>query len=268
MVNNGRIAKFGAILFGSFAVVSGVAQILVIDSLILKYGTFTITIICGGVAYFFTRAARQHTAALDELLKMSLPDHQFKVGIAKSEAEFRETWNLEIVTFGTAAASIETALTLWNRYSKGLFVLRRDGELLGYIAFWPLTKTTFRDFLCGRRLEPQLSHQCIAPNAPSAPVSYWYVGSIALSTRFRKTRAIRELVSQAVISWLSSLNPDGEIHLCALAYSHEGVGEKMLRRFGFHKHADRSISPHKQSVYARISSVSGLSAEMKRVLSL
>lgn len=199
MVNNGRVAKFGAVLFASFAVVSGIAQILVIESPSLKYGTFAITIICGVVAYYFSRAAQSHTAAVDELLKMRAPDTQFKVGLATSEAEFREVWGVEIETFGAAAASLETALLWWKRYPKGLFVLKRDGELLGYIAFWPLTKTTSRDFLCGKRLEPQISHQCIAPNAPQALISYWYVGSIVLTTRFRKTRATYELVSQAVI---------------------------------------------------------------------
>jgi len=143
--------------------------------------------------------------------------------------------------------------------SKLVYVLKRDSELLGYISFWPLTKKSFHDFLSGKRLESQISWRCIelSNNAES---TYWYIGSIALITKFRQTKAIRLLLREAVLQWLEDLSPATNIYMCALGYSEQG--ENLLSRFGFNKLVEASQSPHRLSVYTRMSSSAKLRSEL------
>lgn len=199
------------------------------------------------------------------MLNINQQSRQFNVYVVTSEAEFREVWNYEIKIFKNAAASVETAITWWRCYSKGLFVVKKEKEFLGYLAFWPLTKTAFEKFVDGKILEPDLSSDNIETNAPSAEISFWYIGSIALLKPKKNQRAVSALISKAIPVWLSSLNPSAQVHLCALANSNSG--ERLLKRFAFTKQVDEHESPHKQSVYIKQLSVTELNRLLKQTVS-
>lgn len=250
-----KLESFLGYLFSSFAVMSGAAQTLAMESALLRYGTFAMTVLCAATATALFRKARHHGAAIEALNKLTNCNSILSVAPVSSEAELREVWRIDVSNFDDHFVPTDMGVNWWEKYPTGVYVLRKNGDLLGYVSFWPLSQKTFKEFVSGKRLETEISARCIVPPADTATETWWYIGSIALLARVRRTKAIKELVAKATMGWLSRLDPAGNIRVCALAYSQEG--EKLLRRFGFCKFAEATESPHKLAVYVKESTVAG-----------
>jgi hypothetical protein len=201
---------------------------------------------------FFFRGARAHhnaLAALKTVWGVTPADARFEVRTVADEAQLRELWEIDSESYGPASITFDTFCEWWKCYPTGLFALFEGEEIVGGFGIWPLSTKAFRDFVEGRIRERELRSRHIMPVKQKGRTS-WYISGIVLKTRRRKTKAIRELISNALRRWLSDLPAvAGSISVCALAYSKDG--EALLRRFGFHcyRHANETIDHY--PVFAR-----------------
>lgn len=217
------------------------------------------TVVSALVAWRFFRRARHHEHAVAALTRIVSARNGFRVRAAETEADLREVWNIDVTSFSDHSVSFETGLAWWRKYRQGVYMLERDGEIVGYISFWPLTRQAFEDFVHGRRLEKAISARNIQPPAGGIE-TFWYIGSVMLKVRWRKTAAARILLREATNLWLASMTPDAIMHLCALAYSAEG--EKLLRRVGFRCLCRAEESPHRLSVFLKSGRLEDIQGEL------
>ena len=165
---------------------------------------------------------------------------------------------MDVDNFVDHSVPVTMGVKWWRKYPDGLYVIRTDGNLLGYVSFWPLSPNVFRQFVNGKRMETEITARGICPPAPGATETCWYIGSIALRARFRKKAGVKQLIDSSLSHWLSRLDPQGRVSLCALAYSPEG--ERLLQRFGFRCFARADESAHELPVYVLESPVADLRA--------
>lgn len=254
--------RFG-FTFATFGVMATLAQVWVLPWPI-RLAVVAGAAISAMVAWRFFRRARHHEHAVAALTRIVSARKGFLVRAAATEADLQEVWNIDVTSFSDHAVSFETGLAWWRKYRQGVYMLERDGEIVGYISLWPLTRQDFEDFVHGRRLEKEISARNIQPPAGCIE-TFWYIGSVMLKVRWRKTVAARLLLREATKLWLASMTPDAKLHLCALAYSEDG--ERLLRRFGFHCLRRAEESSHKLAVFLKSGRLADVKDELAPVMS-
>jgi hypothetical protein len=246
-----RILAAAGYTLSAFSVLASAVQVLVLSPR-LRLLTFGLTLVFAFCAYIFFRGARAHhnaLAALKTIWAVTPADKRFEVRTVSDEAQLRELWEIDTESYGPASITFDTFSEWWKCYPTGLFALFEGEEIVGGFGIWPLSTKAFRDFVEGRIRERELGSRHIVSLKQRSRTS-WYISGIVLKTRRRKTKAIRELISNALKRWLSDLPTlAASISVCALAYSKDG--EALLRRFGFHcyRHANETIDHY--PVFAR-----------------
>lgn len=256
-----QVQRFSAVLLGAFAVVSGISQTLVLEPPWLRWATFAVTLACAVGAVLFFRKARDADAAIKALHGLAPDQSGTTVSPAASEAEVREVWRMDVDNFVDHSVPVTMGVKWWRKYPDGLYVIRTNGQLLGYVSFWPLSANVFRQFVNGKRMETEITARGICPPDAEARETHWYIGSIALRARFRKQAGVKQLIDSSLTHWMSKLHPDARVSLCALAYSPEG--ERLLQRFGFRCFARADESAHELPVYVLETPVTDLREQLK-----
>jgi|GEM_PF-1690468 len=221
--------------------------------------TLTILIIA---TYFYFKASGHETAII-EAGKILKETDKLLVKPVQTEAQLREVWEIDSDIFNESV-SLKAGISWWKKYSQGVYALYKGNVLQGYMSLWPLTKTAFHEFCEGKKKETDISSRNIIKKDNYTDTSYWYIGSIVLEPKMRRTAAFRYLVQQAMAQWLTNIDVKGRIKLCALAYTK--MGENSLRKFGFSKFSDGSQNIHKHSVYVMETTHEELSVGLEAIL--
>jgi len=235
-------------VFSSLSISSACVQIWSIENQVIRLLTLGGTLLCGFIAFYLFKVSRQYNENAICALTEIIPDkNNVVVRPAVTEAEVRDVWKIDLETFQEQAVPLETGISWWRKYSCGIYALFKNNILEGYISFWPLSKTAFFDFCDGKRKESEISNRNIIKPNNLTKETYWYLGSIVLKSRLRRTKIVSYLILESIHQWLNNFSLDSQINLCALAYSKEG--EKLLQKFGFIKYSDGTQNVHKFSVY-------------------
>ncbi len=249
----GDTNKFFASTFTAFSLFSGISQVFALDEF-LRWSTLGLTAVCGSGAFLFYRRAQAHqmaVAALEGLLKRLPVAHGYVVRNIADEAELKELWEIDNEGYGDASIPFDTFIEWWRAYPSGLFALFEGSAIVGGFGLWPLRRTVFKEFAEGKRRERDIKARSLERNQGRTSLRNWYVSGIVLKTRFRKTKAIKMLLSGALSAWLKRIKNEQTLSICALAYSREG--EAMLKRFGFHKYKDVTETVDRYPIYALLS---------------
>ena len=191
--------------------------------------------------------------------RTSLSQDLLKVRLVSSE-EIAENWQLDITSFENSNLTLEQVVSWWNKYKKGVYALYNNSEVLGYISCWPVTFAAYEGLISGVKLEHQICDKDIVSDPKLAEQSYWYIGSIMLSIKYRKSRLLIKFLNDSIVNILIDLKSDKEISLCAFAYSLEG--ERILSRLKFDKHLEACQSSHGHSIYIAKLTVENLKMQL------
>lgn len=170
-----------------------------------------------------------------------------KVKYIENRGELKELWDLDVRIYEELSITFDHLLNWWRAYPKGSYILLEGTVIIGAFGLWPLKKTPFLEIIDGKRGEKDISTKSLYKPGSITEFEHWYISGIVLDKSFRKTRALRYLMSQALSLWLDQGNLAPSIRICAFAYSPEG--EALLRRFGFRKCKDSSESVEGKPVY-------------------
>lgn len=118
----------------------------------------------------------------------------------------------------------------WLAYPKGLKAVFNNDTLVGALGLWPVSSSWIKDLLSGTCQEPELLVQDLT-YFTKKPATNWYISGILMTARFRRTKAINELIAKSIDLWLRSEQQTFPVNLYVLASSNHGQG--LLTRFNF-----------------------------------
>jgi hypothetical protein len=240
-----RTERILGLVFSVFAIASTVVQLLALNHAWQRYSAFVVAGVFAILAWIFLYRGNAHHQAVSSLVSLiGKKNRPMEAKLVSSKAEVKEVWHLDKKCFGCHTVSANTGIMWWENFRHGLIALRRNYQLVGYVSFWPLTSSAFNEFLDGNLLEHQIGVRHIE-KAPEKRC--WYIGSILIKSDFRRS-AIKHLLQGIETHWIKTLPPEGEIQVCALAFSSEG--EKLLSGTGFSLWESKDESRHHFSVYS------------------
>jgi GNAT superfamily N-acetyltransferase len=156
-----------------------------------------------------------------------------EVRYVESEAELREVSNLDASFYGGESINHEGLLAWWQAYKKGIYVLRKDENIIGAIGIWPVKKAAFDKLIKGELDEVDLTAQDISGSVTGQTCAYWYFADIVLKKQYHDTPEDLALflIEETLSQWLIEGGLASRIHVCALGF--EAAGIKLLERYNF-----------------------------------
>ena len=123
------------------------------------------------------------------------------------------------------------------------------GECIGGISLFPLREKIAAKLCAGALKETELRGEDLFTANEKSQCNHWHVGGIVLF-KCQKTRLAKEMIAQTLILWLDGLSDPFPITLTAFAYS--DMGGKLLKKLGFSKVAELSLSNNALPLYRLI----------------
>lgn len=180
-----------------------------------------------------------------------------------SEEEIRAVSGLDESVYGGESINHEGLYAWWLAYKKGIYVLRKEGEVIGAIGIWPIKEITYRKLIEGKIDETDIGAEDISEPAAGVTHRYWYFADIVLEAKYHQTseRLALLLMEETLRQWLSDGSLAPRIHICALGF--EGEGIKLLQRFNFQFAGGKPIkSPKGKPAYQRAITIEELQHEL------
>jgi len=146
----------------------------------------------------------------------------------------------------------------WQTYKHGVYILLDDSEIVGAFGMYPIRKTPFGQLLEGLKKERDIGARSIQPLSGVRGLNDWYITGILLNKTFRRTPAIRLLISRVLDLWLADAQgkTSSRVRVCTYAFSRNG--ENLLKKFGFRKYKDNKTVEGRPVYLLEVSNLSEL----------
>lgn len=165
----------------------------------------------------------------------------------KNRAQLKELWELDEQCYGAENVPFETLNAWWQSYRQGIYLLLdSDHTIVGAVGIFPIRQHSLELLIDGKLREDEIDASVIdTDNADNC----WYISGIVLAVPFRKTRAIRALLSGSLETWAAGLDSGKPIRIGAIAFS--SAGENLLRKFRFYRYqrAENTVFNHPTYLY-------------------
>ncbi|MGV3592255.1 MAG: hypothetical protein ACO1PZ_11245 [Gammaproteobacteria bacterium] len=159
-------------------------------------------------------------------------------------SEVRKLANLERASYGDAGVSFRELFTWWSSYPRGMQAVWDGDAAAGVVELWPMKRAIYVDFIEGRRGEESMCFDAF-DQAPQR--EFWYFGGMFLVGADRSPVNMLHLLIAAMKNWLQSGDVTPRIQLCAFAVT--GMGDRLLRNFGYEKCRDADDTNHGHAAY-------------------
>jgi hypothetical protein len=146
--------------------------------------------------------------------------------------EVRQWVNFDNEVYGPGVITYELLWGWWSKYHEGAIGLFKNNRIYAILAIWPLKSETFNQILTGTKNEKEIGPDDILAKRQSKGCQTWYISGFAVRQNLRSTDEVGRFVHKAMEKWKSNVFLSFPLELCAFGYS--VLGERSLRRFGFH----------------------------------
>lgn len=159
-------------------------------------------------------------------------------------SEVRKLADLERASYGDAGVSFRELFTWWSSYPRGMQAVWDGDAAAGVVELWPMKPEIFDDFIEGRRGEESMYFDAF-DQTPQR--EFWYFGGMFLVGAGRSPVNMLHLLIAAMKNWLQSGDLTPRIQLSAFAVT--GMGDRLLRNFGYEKCREADETNHGHAAY-------------------
>jgi hypothetical protein len=150
----------------------------------------------------------------------------YKVYILNSNKELKKIYNIDCEAYGKSNISFNILENWWKQYSKGIYIIKVNEEIIGALGIFPLSLESYNllknGFITEKEIIIDINNQ-----------KYWYISGIVIVEKYRKKRAIINLLDKSIKYWLNNLIITDNITIGSIPISKNGL--RLLEYFNFNK---------------------------------
>ena len=163
----------------------------------------------------------------EKIQELSLNNNNiYKVYTLNSTKELKKVYNIDCEAYGKSNISFNILENWWKQYSKGIYVIKVNEEIIGALGIFPLSLESYNSLKNGFITEKEI---IIDKNNQK----YWYISGIVIVEKYRKKRAIIHLLNTSIKYWLNNLIITDNITIGSIPISKEGL--HLLEYFNFNR---------------------------------
>ena len=146
---------------------------------------------------------------------------------ATSQKELEEIWNIDCEAYGEANISKDILRKWWGTYPEGLYIVKKNGAVVGGFGIWPIAKDAYDNLKNGSIKELELT----VLNKNLSKSNYWYISGIVIMKKYRRTKILWCMLYVIIKHWYETQVKSNSVIIGSIPISDEG--KDLLTRHGF-----------------------------------
>lgn len=169
-----------------------------------------------------------------------------KVNEFKNAKELKEGFGIWKALYGDDQEPFEITLKWWSNYHKSFLKLTNGNNILGTFCVLPLSRSEFKLFCQGKKLERELETLDLENNN-QLTCEHWHISDVYLEEKIRDTYILKMLLKEAWRILQNDRHVLKQIMVSGIPHSKDG--EKFALKMGRKKIREASEMPDKMPLY-------------------